>query len=104
MYRKRVEEAFPNLELNLAAVDVEAMLDGRLDEHFFDEGALTLYDVSWLLVHYLMNGESGRHRDAFRGWVVEPPGERNAATLAAAIGVPAADLKPRLKTYLRQIK
>ncbi|HKQ98170.1 MAG TPA: DUF1570 domain-containing protein, partial [Candidatus Polarisedimenticolia bacterium] len=104
MYSKRVEEAFPNLELNLARVDVEAMVDGRLDGQFFDERALTLYDVSWLLVHYLMNGDSGGHRDAFRAWVVEPSGERNATTLAAAVGVPAAELKPRLRTYLAQIK
>jgi len=104
IYRKRAEIAFSNLQENLTRVDLAALLDGRLDREFFHEGALTLYDVSWLLVHYLMNGDGGRHRENFRTWVVDQSAPRNAGTLAAAVGIPAEDLQARLRDYLAQIK
>jgi len=104
IYQKRVENALSNLDANLASVDIAALVDGQLDRHFFDEAALTLYDVSWLLVHYLMNGDGRQHREAFRKWVTDVGTPRNAASLSAAVGIPAHDLSGRLRAYLAQIK
>ena len=104
VYLKRAESALSNLDENLSSVDIAALVDGGLDRHFFGEGAITLYDVSWLLVHYLMNGDRGEHRDAFRKWVTNTSTPRDAASLAAAIGIPVNDLSGRLKGHLAQIK
>jgi hypothetical protein len=104
IYRKRAESALMNLDENLASVDIATLVDGRLDRYFFGEGALTVYDVSWLLVHYLMNGDGGQHREAFRKWVTDVRTPRNAASFAAAVGIPANDLSGRLKVYLAQIE
>lgn len=104
IYRKRAESALSNLDENLANLDIAALVDGRLERHFFGAGAPTLYDVSWLLVHYLMNGDGRQHREAFRRWATDVGTPRNAASLAAAIGIPAGDLPGRLRVYLAQIK
>jgi hypothetical protein len=104
VYQKRAEDALSNLQENLGSVDVAALVDDRLEEHFFGEGALTLYDVSWLLVHYMMNGDGRQHREAFRKWVMDTGAPKNAETLAAATGIPTQDLPGRLSTYLAQIK
>lgn len=104
LYLKRAESALSNLDENLSSVNIAVLVDGGLDRHFFGEGATTLYDVSWLLVHYLMNGDRGEHRDAFRKWVTNTSTPRDAASLAAAIGIPANDLSERLKGHLAQIK
>ena len=103
IYQKRAESALSNLDENLANVDIAALVDGQLERHFFGERALTLYDVSWLLVHYLMNGDGRQHREAFRKWATDVGTPRNAASLAAAIGIPANDLSGRLRVYLAQI-
>ena len=104
IYQKRAESALSNLDENLANVDIAALVDGRLERHFFGERALTLYDVSWLLVHYLMNGDGRQHREAFRKWATDVGTPRNAASLAAAIGIPADDLSGRLRVHLAQTK
>jgi len=104
VYQKRAEAAFPDLDQNLAAIDLAAVVDGRLDQHFFDEGAIALYDVSWLLVHFLMNGDGGSHREAFRKWVLDPGADRTAATLSAAVGLSMDEMGQRLKPYLDQIR
>ncbi|HEV8120714.1 MAG TPA: hypothetical protein VGQ67_06945 [Candidatus Polarisedimenticolia bacterium] len=101
--RKRAETAVENLQQNLADVDPGALVDGRLDRHFFDEKGETLYDVSWLLVHFLMNGDEGRHRDAFRAWVLDS-GAKDSATLATATHIPAADLPALLSAHLKGIR
>jgi uncharacterized protein DUF1570 len=104
IYRKRAESALSNLQENLSQVDLAALLDGRLEQHFFDEGAQTLYDVSWLLVHYLMNADGRQHRDLFRKWAADAAAPRSADSLAAIIGISVGDLQPRLQAYLAQIK
>ena len=103
-YTKRAESALSNLQENLANVDVVALVDGRLEPRFFGEEAFTLYDVSWLLVQYLMNGDERQHREAFRKWAMDVGTPRNAASLVAAMGIPANDLPGRLKAYLAQLK
>jgi hypothetical protein len=104
IYRKRAEIALSNLQLNLAQVDLAALVDGRLDREFFHEQALTVYDVSWLLVHYLLNGDGRGHRENFRKWAGDPGAPRNADTLAAGIGITAQDLPARLRDYLAQVR
>ena len=104
IYPKRAEVAFSDLDQNLSDVDLAVLVDGRLDRHFFGEGAIGLYNVSWLLVQYLLNGDGGRHREAFRKWVLDPGAERTATTLSAAVGLSMTDLQQRLKAYLGQIK
>jgi hypothetical protein len=104
VWKKRVEAALADLRENLSEVDVAALVDGGLDRHFFDEHGESLYDVSWLLVHFLMNGEDGRHRDAFRAWVLDAGAAKSAATLAAATAIPAADLPARLREHLARLR
>ncbi|HET8946560.1 MAG TPA: DUF1570 domain-containing protein [Candidatus Polarisedimenticolia bacterium] len=104
VYPKRVERALLNLQENLSGVDIAELVDGRHEERFFVEGAVTLYDVSWLLVHYLMNGDERQHREAFRKWVAEVGVPRNSRSLAAAMGIPAEDLPARLSAHLARIR
>jgi len=104
IYRKRAESALSNLQANLTAVDLAALVDGRLDRHFFHEEALTAYDVSWLLVHYLMNGDARGHREDFRKWAGNRSATRDWDTLAAGIGITAQDLQARLRAYLAQVR
>jgi hypothetical protein len=103
LWRKRAEDALPDLRDNLAAVDPAALLDGTLNGKFFNENQRTTYDVSWLLVHFLVNGDDGRHREAFRAWMLDGATEKTAATLAAATGIPAAELRARLRDHLARL-
>lgn len=104
IYRKRAEIGLSNLKENLARVDLAQLLDGRLDRQFFHEGGLTLYDVSWLLVHYLLNGDGRQHREGFRKWAADAGAARDAGTFAAAVGFPVESLQGRLREYLAQIQ
>ena len=104
VYRKRAESALSNLQVNLDRVDLAHLFDGRLDQQFFHEGALTLYDVSWLTVHYLLNGDERRHREGFRKWAAGAGEARDADTLGAAVGLPTETLQARLRDHLARIK
>jgi hypothetical protein len=100
LWHKPVEAALRDLPGDLSRVDVAALLDGRLDRDFFHENQKSVYDVSWLVVHFLMNGDDTRHREAFRSWMLDPATEKNGAALAAATGIPAAELPARLRGHL----
>jgi hypothetical protein len=61
------------------------------------------YGMSWLLVHYLINGEEGKHRAAFTAWVASPSGEGDGESLATALGVTLEELEGAVLEHLKRI-
>jgi hypothetical protein len=59
------------------------------------------YGTSWVLVHYLMTAEGGKHRAAFRSWMAGPDAEGDGASLALALGVPLDDLEAAVRRHLK---
>jgi hypothetical protein len=104
VWPKNVEESIHALEGNLGEVDLEALIDGRLDRHFSDNGMQVQYAVSWLLVHTLLTGEGGRYRDPFRSWATNADAKRDAATLGAALGISMPDLRNLMEKHLKEIR
>jgi len=45
------------------------------------------YAQSWLLVHFLMNADAGRYREAFRRWLAGPDADKDGAALREALGM-----------------
>ncbi|HYV86785.1 MAG TPA: hypothetical protein VFB49_12805 [Patescibacteria group bacterium] len=104
MWRKTVENALPLLAENLGDYDIGALVDGRLDQYFFDNSMQVQYAVSWLLVHTLLTGEAGRYREAFRAWAAGAGATRDATTLGAALGIPMPDLHRAMEKHLKEIQ
>lgn len=58
-----------------------------------------LYGQSWLLVHYLMNGEGGRHREVFRRWLAGPDAAGDGVALLDALEMSADAMSARLDEH-----
>jgi hypothetical protein len=68
-----------------------------------DSDEMLMRDVSWLFVHYLINGDESRHREAFTRWVMEPAGDNSPSSLEKALGRPLAEIDARLRAYIEEI-
>ncbi len=77
---------------------------GALDPAF--EGAKwdLLYGTSWLLVHYLVNAEAGKHRAAFQAWMTGPEWDGGGEALARALGRPLPEIEAQLPVYLKSLR
>jgi hypothetical protein len=96
----------------IAAV-VQATDEGRLpplaeflskgyEREFYGSDATLSYGMAWALVHYLINAEEGKYREAFRRWVSESP-VRSAASLERAVGRSVADLEQGLTAHVQKL-
>lgn len=61
------------------------------------------YAASWLLVHYLMNADEGKHRAAFTAWIGGSAGGRDIDTLTEALGMSFEDLDQAVRAHLEEI-
>ena len=69
---------------------------------FYGEETLPRYMASWALVHYLMQGDSGRHRSSFAKYLeAEARGEGGADVLYELLGMDAAALDQALAAHAR---
>lgn len=61
------------------------------------------YAVSWLMVHFLVNGSGGAHREPFRRWLLEHPPGAGPDTLLAALGRSKEQLQAALEAHLTEL-
>jgi hypothetical protein len=72
---------------------------------FLSESAEERYVASWLLVHYLLHGEEGGHREAFFRYVdLERNGAGGAEALYRELSLDGESLERGLRTHVREIK
>jgi hypothetical protein len=63
------------------------------------------YAASWMLVHYLLHGEDGRHRDAFTRYIeAEMRGEGGPDVLYREIGMTPEALDRAVAAYAKTVK
>jgi len=63
------------------------------------------YAASWLVVHYLLEAEDGRHAGAFATYIEgEAAGRAGPAALYESLGVGAADLESAIVAYAGKVK
>ena len=68
------------------------------------DGKLQRYTASWMLVHFLMQGEGGRHREGFgRYLAMEAAGRRGPAVLHEALGMDSAALQTAFEAHVKQM-
>jgi hypothetical protein len=74
------------------------------EERFRGPDPRQAYGQAWLLVHYLMNGEEGKHREAFRRWLSGPDAEGEGGALAAALGIALDRIDAALAAHLESLR
>jgi hypothetical protein len=82
---------------------VADLVEGYLDEVLYRRGGqhgLLYHALSWALVHYLVNGEGGAHRQTFREWVMASASREDAPALEQALGRTLGEIEAALLTYL----
>lgn len=85
------------------AAPVEVLVNMRDPAQFLSEGSLMRYTASWMLVHFLMSGEQGRHREGFMRYVAkEAAGEPGADALYGALGLDAAALQKAFEAHVKR--
>jgi uncharacterized protein DUF1570 len=94
--RKALEDPETTLALDVVAADEP--------EEFYGPGALERYDQAWVLVHYLLYGDSGRYREGFlRYLAADATGHGDAATLERECGIDLRALDPALAAHVKSI-
>ncbi len=84
------------------AAPIEVLMNMRAPEQFLSEGSLQRYTASWMLVHFLMQGEKGRYREGFARYIAkEAAGEAGAQVLYEALGVDGAALQAAFEKHVR---
>jgi len=86
------------------AAPIDTLVGMRDPGQFLSEGSLMRYTASWLLVHFLMQGDGGRYREGFGRYIQkEAAGEPGPAALYEALGLSAADLQTAFEAHVKQI-
>ena len=75
------------------ALDNKAFMDGKQDEN---------YAQAWALVHFLFEGDEGRHAEAFRKYLSGFPAKSNLAAFEATVGK-ASDLQEPYARYVKEV-
>jgi hypothetical protein len=70
----------------------------------WDVDSSLAYGMSWLLVHYLVNGDGGSHRAAFQRWLTSSDAGGGGASLAAALNMPLAAIDAALPAYVKSLQ
>lgn len=89
-----------------AGAMVEAVLALRDPGLFYSEAsAKRNYTISWLMVHYLLHGDEGRHAGAFAEFLeLDSAGRGTPQALYAAVGKNAEEFGVALLEYARSLK
>jgi hypothetical protein len=84
------------------AAPVEVLVGMRDPAQFLSEGSLMRYTASWMLVHFLMQGEGGRHRAGFMRYIAkEAAGEPGAAAFYEALGLQPDELQKAFEDHVK---
>jgi len=79
----------------------------RIDDPavFYGPGVLVHYAASWMLVHWLLDGDDGAHAAAFLAYLErDRAGDGGPDALLEAIGVSGAELDARVRAHARSIR
>lgn len=86
------------------AAPVEVLVNMRDPGQFLSDGLLQRYTASWMLVHFLMQGEGGRHREGFARYIAqEAAGVSGATALYEALGIDAAALQTAFEDHVKHL-
>jgi hypothetical protein len=99
-YLKTLREAAADRKLASAA----ELTSRAFEDEFRSADPRRAYGQAWLLVHYLMNAEGGKHREGFRKWLAGAGSEGEGDTLAAALESPLERIDSALPAYLESFK
>jgi hypothetical protein len=84
---------------------VEELLSAEASASFYGPGVRANYAVSWILVHFLLHGNDGAHREAFKGYLeLAGRGEANGAQLPELLGMSLTELDAALAEHLKGMK
>ena len=72
---------------------------------YYGEAALSNYAASWLVIHFLMHGDDGRHRDDFIRYLEkEARGETGGESLFSAIRMSPRGLDAAVIAHTKKLK
>ena len=72
---------------------------------FYGEDSAINYFASWLLVHFMLHADDGRHAPAFHRYLaLEKSGEERKDALFRELGIERDELDAALLTYLKGLK
>ncbi len=98
------KRAFKRGEVSISEV-VEAVHPSQFYDGQSPEGIPRRYELSWLLVHYLLYGDGGAHAGKFFDYLEkELAGEALGGDLYPALGMDADALTAGLREHLKQLK
>lgn len=84
---------------------VDRVISIRDPDQFYGEQAPLNYSVSWLLVHYLLDGADGARADGFIRYLeLEQRGQGGSEALYREIGLEPEELGPALSAHLKRLK
>jgi len=88
-------------ETPLSVVVVSADQAGE----FYGDNIETMYATSWILVHFLLHGEQGRHADAFSRFIaIDAEGVGTPRRFFAELALDGAELDEALRRHAKTIK
>jgi hypothetical protein len=84
---------------------LQELMEGEFDESFY-KGSWDLFKgISWALVHYLINADGGKYREAFERWILSKEGSTgDAQSLATALGKPLPEIEAALPAHIKSMK
>jgi len=71
---------------------------------FYGDGIEANYGASWLLVRFLLDGDGGRHADAFAAWIRDDLRGGGGRALPDALGLDAGSLDEALARHAKSLK
>jgi len=101
---KKVRDALREAATDESALTFRVVAADDPNE-FYGEGAFVRYDVSWLMIHYLLHGDDGAHADAFARYIgIDARGQGGPDLLFAEIGMTPEELDAALQDHLKTLK
>ena len=79
--------------------DMMTFLRGEYDGSFFSSDPTSMYAISWLTVHFLMNHDEARHRAQFREWLSTSE-NLDADSLIEMLGLSATEVDTLVRQHL----
>jgi hypothetical protein len=77
------------------------LLSREARSSFYSENPMRNYSISWMLVHFLMEGKDGSYREPFMRYIREEvQGRGGVEALEKAFGVPCEQLEEELRDYV----
>jgi hypothetical protein len=101
---KKVRDALREAATDESALSFRVLAADDPSE-FYGKGAFVHYDVSWLMIHYLLHGDHGAHAGAFVRYIgIDDRGQGAPDLLFAEIGMTPEELDAALQDHLKTLK